>query len=90
MTEKITTILLAASLLLACATGSATAASGYTTAANVYTGSASRSWFGGGTAHAIEQWKAERAAREAAKANLSTKRETDAAPIPPPDENPPR
>ena len=35
---------------------------GYTTAANVYSGSASRSWFGGGTAYAIAQWKAERAA----------------------------
>ncbi len=89
MTEKITSALLATGLLLACSTGSATAANGYTTGANVYTGSASRSWFGGGTAYAIEQWKAERAAWEAARANLSTKRETDAAPTEPPDENPP-
>ncbi len=41
---------------------------GYTTAANVYSGSASRSWFGGGTAYAIAQWKAERAAAVSATA----------------------
>lgn len=41
---------------------------GYTTAANVYTGSSSRSWFGGGTAWAISQWKAERQATVTAPA----------------------
>ncbi len=32
---------------------------GYTTAANVYTGSSSRTWYGGGVAHVLSQWRKE-------------------------------
>jgi len=33
---------------------------GYTTAANVYTGSSSRTWYGGGVAYVLAEWKKER------------------------------
>ncbi len=33
---------------------------GYTTAANVYTGSSSRTWYGGGVAFVLSEWKKER------------------------------
>ncbi len=52
---------------------------GYTTAANVYSGSASRSWFGGGTAYAIAQWKAERAAASASTTHSATATSDNAA-----------
>ncbi|MGV6817389.1 MAG: hypothetical protein ACWA44_09020 [Thiotrichales bacterium] len=55
ITSAVLTAMLSPSLL-------ASPNNGYTTAANVYSGSASRSWFGGGTAYAISQWKAERQA----------------------------
>lgn len=54
--------LTAALTAIFCAPLFASPNNGYTTAANVYSGSASRSWFGGGTAYAIAQWKSEREA----------------------------
>jgi len=38
---------------------------GYTTAANVYTGSSSRTWYGGGVAFVLAEWKKERAMAKA-------------------------
>ena len=38
---------------------------GYTTAANVYTGSSSRTWYGGGVAFVLAEWKNERAMAKA-------------------------
>ncbi|MEB8430679.1 hypothetical protein OO007_00435 [Cocleimonas sp. KMM 6892] len=33
---------------------------GYTSAANVYTGSSSRTWYGGGVAFVLSEWKKEK------------------------------
>jgi hypothetical protein len=41
---------------------------GYTTAANVYTGSSSRTWYGGGVAFVLSEWKKERSVPNVAPA----------------------
>ncbi len=81
--------LLLLSSLLITPTTHAGSNNGYTTAANVYTGSSSRSWFGGGTAYAIAQWKAERQAATPSPAeNQQTTTDAEQSPSQTPEDTP--
>lgn len=59
MKNKLIKILLISTFLAGSGMAAAGSNNGYTTAANVYTGSSSRTWYGGGVAFVLAEWKKE-------------------------------
>lgn len=74
MKSNITKISFSLFFLICAHTVSAGSNNGYTSAANVYTGSSSRTWYGGGVAHVLAEWRKE---RELAKRNIETQKESE-------------